>query len=273
MSSCADSNDADHKCDTCGKDNITGHSYGEWQSDAEKHWKACACGATNEVASHADEATKDHKCDTCGYVMSSCDDQAGDNNHSCDICNKPNVSTHTPGEVSHENITQPNCYKDGSHDEVTYCTECGTQTSRVKVTDPATGNHIYGTVGYTWSDDNATCTASHTCTTAGCGHVQTANATVSAEQTKDPTCAVNGETTYTAIFQEDWATKQTVKLADIPATGNHVYVAGKYIWSDDNSGCSVVAKGSLGTFLYEERSPSTVSENCIFWIGMKSSPM
>ena len=51
---------------------------------------------------------------------------------------KPNG--HTSGEVKIENVIAPKCEEDGSHDEVTYCTVCEDEVSRVKVTDPKT-NH------------------------------------------------------------------------------------------------------------------------------------
>ena len=80
-------------------------------------------------------------------------------------------------------------------------------------------NHDWNDAVYTWSDDGSTCTATRTCKHDN-AHTETAVATVTAAQTKAPTCTENGETTYTAAFEADWAMTQTKVLADIPATGH-----------------------------------------------------
>ena len=72
---------------------------------------------------------------------------------------------------------------------------------------------------YTWSDDGSTCTATRTCKHDST-HTETSKATVTAAQTKAPTCTQMGETTYTAAFEADWAMTQTKVIADIPATGH-----------------------------------------------------
>ena len=88
-------------------------------------------------------------------------------------------------------------------------------------------NHTYGTATYTWSDDGKTCTASHTCTYASCGHVESETATVAngkitvAKKT-DPTCTVKGWNTYTATFTTTGFNQQTKDVQDIAATG-HTY--------------------------------------------------
>ena len=61
---------------------------------------------------------------------------------------------------------------------------------------------------YTWSDDGSTCTATRTCKHDST-HTETSKATVTAAQTKAPTCTQMGETTYTAAFEADWAMTQT----------------------------------------------------------------
>ena len=61
LSTCADAN-GDHKCDICGV-TVSEHAPGAWQSDAERHWKACACGARLEEAAHS---YADGSCTACG---------------------------------------------------------------------------------------------------------------------------------------------------------------------------------------------------------------
>ena len=93
-------------------------------------------------------------------------------------------------------------------------------------TEPiAAKNHAWS-VSYTWSTDGKTCTATHICANDA-QHNETANATVTAEQSKAPTCGDKGETTYTATFTASWATKQTKVIADIDATGEHDFENGK----------------------------------------------
>ncbi|MCR4962432.1 MAG: S-layer homology domain-containing protein [Firmicutes bacterium] len=55
------------------------HTYGDWRSDANYHWKECRDndGAVKDKAAHVD-ADKDNKCDVCGYAM-------GDGEHACTL--------------------------------------------------------------------------------------------------------------------------------------------------------------------------------------------
>lgn len=61
LSTCADEN-GDHKCDICGA-TVSEHAPGAWQSDAERHWKACACGARLDEAAHS---YANGACTACG---------------------------------------------------------------------------------------------------------------------------------------------------------------------------------------------------------------
>lgn len=62
--------DAEAKTEIKAEDTVVAkgeHSYGEWiNTDAENHWKECACGNKIETAAHKD-ANTDGKCDVCGY--------------------------------------------------------------------------------------------------------------------------------------------------------------------------------------------------------------
>lgn len=62
--------DGDGICDTCGKTGMHVHDFsGEWQKDAEGHWKACPTdGATDTKANHID-SNSDEICDACGWNM------------------------------------------------------------------------------------------------------------------------------------------------------------------------------------------------------------
>ena len=74
-------------------------------------------------------------------------------------------------------------------------------------------SHTYGEPTYTWSNDNSSCTASVSCTVADCdnseGKTVTETVNTTKEVTKEATCAVEGECTYTATFENELFTEQT----------------------------------------------------------------
>ena len=72
---------------------------------------------------------------------------------------------HTVGEAVIENEIMPTCVVDGSHDSVTYCTECGEELSRETVTVPATGHSYTSIVTAPTATDRGYTT--HTCTLCG----------------------------------------------------------------------------------------------------------
>ncbi|MFR5073650.1 MAG: sortase B protein-sorting domain-containing protein, partial [Bianqueaceae bacterium] len=84
-----------------------------------------------------------------------------------------------------------------------------------------TVSHTWASTTYAWSEDGKTCTATRICE-GNPAHVETAEATVTGEQTKAPDCTEKGETTYTATFTDDWAETQTKTIADVGAAG-HFY--------------------------------------------------
>ena len=91
--------------------------------------------------------------------------------------------------------------------------------------------HNWGTPTYTWSADGKTCTAERVCTEDS-GHVESEQAAVSGEVTKPATCTEKGETTYTAVFESDWAVTQTKVLEDVEMLP-HSYGAE---WESDETG-------------------------------------
>ena len=101
------------------------------------------------------------------------------------------------------------------------CTVTATDEAGNSVTYTVTVGHNWNDTTYEWSEDGKTCTATHTCKNDST-HIETATATVTGAQTKAPTCTEKGETTYTAVFSEDWAESKTTIRTDIPAAG-HCY--------------------------------------------------
>ena len=92
--------------------------------------------------------------------------------------------------------------------------------------------HSYGTPTYVWAANNASCTATRTCT--ACQHVE--NETVNTQQTvtQNRSCTLNELSTFTATFTNTafvQQTKENVKTADM--TG-HTYSATEWESNVDN---------------------------------------
>lgn len=68
---------------------------------------------------------------------------------------------HTPGAAVRENEVPATCTKDGSHDEVIYCTVCMTEISRKTITDKAPGHKEQPAVKENVKDATCTVAGSH----------------------------------------------------------------------------------------------------------------
>lgn len=68
---------------------------------------------------------------------------------------------HTPGAAVRENEVPATCTKDGSHDEVIYCTVCKTEISRKTITDKAPGHKAQAAVKENVKDATCTTAGSH----------------------------------------------------------------------------------------------------------------
>lgn len=95
---------------------------------------------------------------------------------------------------------------------------CGAVGTGTFISGTALG-HQWQDPTYQWSEDGKSCTATRVCARDE-SHQEAATATVTAEQSKAPTCTVWGDTTYTASFAETWAAVQTKTVTDLPATGH-----------------------------------------------------
>ena len=95
-------------------------------------------------------------------------------------------------------------------------TWASTQTKDVQDIPVDSLAHVWGSVGYTWSEDGSSCVAKRVCTKDS-GHVETATATITDAVKTPADCGVKGTTTYTATFAEVWAATQTKDVQDIPA--------------------------------------------------------
>ena len=143
----------------------------------------------------------------------------------CDLCGAE-YGDFLPHSLTKTEAKAPTCTGAGNEAYWT-CGSCGKYFSDASGnTEVAKDSWMLGPIGhdwmdavYTWSDDGSTCTATRTCKHDST-HTETSKATVTAAQTKAPTCTQMGETTYTAAFEADWAMTQTKVIADIPATGH-----------------------------------------------------
>lgn len=96
--------------------------------------------------------------------------------------------------------------------------------------------HQWGETAYTWSEDNSSCTASHTCTRADCGKItlvvgsESETVATSYRVVSNPTCAALGVGEYSAEFQNAGFAR-TAKNVDIP-TIPHRWGS----WTDNGSG-------------------------------------
>lgn len=72
-------------------------------------------------------------------------------------------------------------------------------------------------------------------------------------------CTQQGETTYTATFESDWAEQQTKVLANISATG-HSWGEPDYIWSEDGNTCTATRRCSNDSSHTETAVGQIVSE-------------
>ena len=143
----------------------------------------------------------------------------------CDLCGAE-YGDFLPHSLTKTEAKAPTCTGAGNEAYWT-CGSCGKYFSDASGnTEVAKDSWMLGPIGhdwmdavYTWSDDGSTCTATRTCKHDST-HTETSKATVTAAQTKAPTCTQMGETTYTAAFEADWAMTQTKVIADIPAAGH-----------------------------------------------------
>ena len=143
----------------------------------------------------------------------------------CDLCGAE-YGDFLPHSLTKTEAKAPTCTGAGNEAYWT-CGSCGKYFSDASGnTEVAKDSWMLNPIGhdwmdavYTWSDDGSTCTAVRTCKHDST-HTETSKATVTAAQTKAPTCTQMGETTYKAAFEADWAMTQTKVIADIPAAGH-----------------------------------------------------
>ena len=112
---------------------------------------------------------------------------------------------------------------------------CKGEVSRALDNIPAIG-HNWDKTEYTWSEDGKTCTAKRICKNNKT-HVEREVVTAVTKVAKNPTCNDSGSTTYTAVFNSDWAVNQSITKNDRSSLG-HSWSTATYTWSEDGSSCT-----------------------------------
>ena len=204
------------KCTVCQA--VLNAALGHLDTD-KNHICDRGCGIAQGTCS--DSATDgDHLCDYgCGAVLEDCSDEENDGDHKCDICGADNVTEHTKGNETKENIEEATCDKAGKYDSVYYCTECNAVMERTNDVTIAQLPHNWQNPTYTWTADGKSCTVTRVCAN-NAEHTESETVNTTGVQKTAPTCTEKGTTTYTATFNADWTTVQTKDVVDIPAAGH-----------------------------------------------------
>ena len=107
--------------------------------------------------------------------------------------------------------TEPTCTEKGVK---TFTCSCGeTKTEEI----PALG-HDWNEPGYTWAEDNSSCTAQRICK-RDASHTESETVKPAETVTKEATCTEKGEKSLKAIFTNEAFAEQS-KTAEIPALGH-----------------------------------------------------
>ena len=142
--------------------------------------------------------------------------------HTCTVC-KTNSESKTANSTS--TVTTPaTCEGEGVRTYTATFNVDWAATQTQPKPEAVTGHNW--SVSYSWNETYTECTATRSCANDATHNVTAKSAQVTSEQTKAPTCAVKGETTYTATFAAEWATAHNKTVANIDATGVHEFVNG-----------------------------------------------
>ena len=179
-----DGKEAYYKCSVCGKlfneekqevteEDLTikapSHTYGEWQADAENHWKSCGCGNIIDEAAHTGgtaTCTEQANCEVCGAKYGELDS-----------------SNHANTEV--RNSLEATCTEEGYTGD-TYCKDCGKLIKQGEIIEAK--GHTGGT---------ATCTEKAICEVCGeeYGEINPSNhANTEVRNSVEATCTEEGYT-------------------------------------------------------------------------------
>lgn len=191
-------------CTRCGT-KVTATDEGSAHAHTMEYYAAAAatCAQTGNVAYwHCSECGKNYDAESGGNVIE-------------DVVLAVDPTNHAGGTELRD-ASVPTCSDKGYTGDV-WCLGCGTKLEdgeEISETD-----HAWGDVQYSWSEDGKSCKAVRVCGTDG-SHTEEVSAVVTGKVTKEPTCTEKGETTYTAVFDVEWASQQTKTVADVQEKGH-----------------------------------------------------
>ena len=271
-----------------------------WYSDSEKHWHVCSVDGcmvklnegTHTFGELSVETPTTETNTGIGYRACACGYSKSETIPVIEHVHDWGTVTYTWTADGSNCTAQRVCTKNSNHEETAIATITSAEkipaTETVKGTTTYTATfteswataqtkdiqdipmsahtHNWGTVTYTWEEDGSSCTAQRVCT-KNSNHKETATATITSAEKVPATETVEGTTTYTATFTENWATAQTKDVQDIPVT-SHVHTWGTvtYTWAEDGSSCTaqrVCTKDSnhketaIATITSAEKIPAT----------------
>jgi len=140
--------------------------------------------------------------------------------------------------ITSEQTKAPECEVKGETTYTATFTETWAVQQTLTLANVSEIGHAWGAATYNFAADGSSCTATRVCGN-NASHVETVDAAITSEIVKHESCSEDGSTKYTATFTVDWAETQIKTLNDRPATGEHNYVPGEYVW-DGTAGCTVV---------------------------------
>ena len=191
-------------CTRCGT-KVTATDEGSAHAHTMKYHAAAAatCAQTGNVAYwHCSECGKNYDAESGGNIIE-------------DVVLAVDPTNHAGGTELRD-ASDPTCSDKGYTGDV-WCLGCNTKLKDGE--DISETGHAWGDVQYSWSEDGKSCKAVRVCGTDA-SHTEEASAAVAGKVTKDPTCTEKGETTYTAVFDVEWASQQTKTVADVQEKGH-----------------------------------------------------
>ena len=143
------------------------------------------------------------------------------------------------GTVTSE-VSEATCTDAGFVIYTAVFTNVAFETQVQAVTGEGGKGHTWGTSTYTWSTDNATCTAEHSCI---CGAQEQEIGTVSSVST-GATCTEAGQTVYTAVFTNPAFAKQEKTIKGV--IKGHTWGSVTYHWNANNTVCTAQRECGCG---------------------------
>ena len=187
-----------------------------------------------QVQAVTGEGGKGHTWGTPTYTWST-DNTTCTAERSC-ICGSKETEN---GTVTSE-VSEATCTDAGFVIYTAVFTNVAFETQVQAVTGEGGKGHTWGTSTYTWSTDNATCTAEHSCI---CGAQEQEIGTVSSVST-GATCTEAGQTVYTAVFTNPAFAKQEKTIKGV--IKGHTWGSVTYHWNANNTVCTAQRECGCG---------------------------